>query len=400
MRPDGAERSYAHPVLYVGLTGGVGAGKSTVARRLAADGAVVVDADALAREVVAPGTPGLAAVAAAFGAGVLAPDASLDRAALGAVVFADAGRRAQLEAITHPLIAARTAEVVAAAVARDPAVVLVHDIPLLVELGRGDRYHLVVVVHAPAEQRVRRLVTERGMAEDDARRRVAAQADDDARRAAADVWLDNAGAPDDLLGAVDQLWAHRLVPFEGDLRLGRRAARPSRPVLVPPDPGWAAAGERLVARVRRAAGERALDVQHTGSTAVPGLAARDTIDLQVVVADLPTALEVAADLSGAGLVAEAGQRFDDPAQQRGARVAEGLAVNADPGRTVDCHVRDAADPEAAEVLALRAALRADPAARDAYAALERDLEARHADIDGHAAAKAPFIAAVLRDVRP
>ncbi len=383
-------------MLLVGLTGGVGAGKSTVARRLAALGAVVVDADALAREVVAPGTEGLAAVAAEFGRGVLAPDGALDRAALAAVVFADPGRRRALEAITHPRIAARTQELVAVAAARDPTAVVVHDVPLLVELGRGDRYHLVVVVHAPEEERVRRLVAERGTAEGDARARVAAQADDAARRAAADVVLDNIRGADELLAAVDVLWRERLVPFEANLRAGRRAPRPTRPVLVPPDDGWAAAGERLVARVRREAGTRALDVQHTGSTAVPGLPAKDTIDLQVVVADLPTALEVAADLRGAGLVAEAGEWWDDPAAARGPRLRKGFAANADPGRTVNCHVRDAGNPEAAEVLAFRDALRADPAARDAYAALKRELAARYDDIDAYAAAKTPFIAEVLR----
>lgn len=379
-------------MLRVGLTGGVGAGKSTVARRLAALGAVVVDADVLAREVVAPGSEGLAAVVEEFGPGVLGPDGALDRAALASVVFGNADRRRALEAVTHPRIAARTAELFAAAPAD---AVVVHDIPLLVELRRGDAYHLVVVVGADAEVRVQRLVRERGMADADARRRVAAQAGDDERRAAADAWLDNSAGSDDLLAQVDALWRDRLVPFEANLRAGRRAPRPTAPEIVPADPGWAAAGERLVARVRRAAGDRALDVQHTGSTAVPGLDAKDTIDLQVVTTDLPGALALAADLRGAGLVAEEGEWWDDPAQERGPRLRKGFAANADPGRRVDCHVRDAANPEVAEVLAFRDALRADPAERAAYAALKRDLAARRADVDACAAARTPFIAAVL-----
>jgi dephospho-CoA kinase len=390
-------------VLLVGLTGGVGAGKSTAARRLAALGAVVVDADAVAREVVAPGTPGLAAVAAEFGGSVLAPDGSLDRAALGRLVFAEPARRRALEAVTHPRIGARTEELVAAAAAADPAAVVVHDIPLLVELGRGDRYHLVAVVHAPAEERVRRLVAERGMAEDDARARVAAQADDAARRAAADAWLDNAGpsrdgGPAGLLAAVDALWHGRLAPFEAHLRAARRAPRPPRPVLVPPDPAWAAAGARLVARVRRAAGRRALDVQHTGSTAVPGLPAKDVVDLQVVAADLDAAVALAADLTAAGLVAQAGQWWDQPVSG-GGRLPKGFAASADPGRAVNCHVRSAASPVVAEVLRFRDRLRADAADRAAYAALKQRLAAEHHDVDAYAAAKAPFITEVLARAR-
>ena len=148
-------------MLRTGLTGGTGSGKSTVAHRLGERGAFVVDADVLAREVVAPGSEGLAAVVQEFGPEVLAPDGALDRTALAAVVFGDDGRRRALEAITHPLIAHRTGELVAAA--PDDAV-LVHDVPLLVEKRMGAGYHLVVVVDAPVEDRVRRLVG-RGMPE-------------------------------------------------------------------------------------------------------------------------------------------------------------------------------------------------------------------------------------------
>ena len=149
----------------------------------------------------------------------------LDRAALGAVVFADDRARRDLEAITHPLIAARTAELVAGA---PSDAVVVHDVPLLVEKHLGPTYHLVVVVGADARTRVERLVLSRGMAEADARARVAAQADDDQRRAAADVWLDNEGSPEALEAAVDRLWHERLVPFERNVRDGRRSRRPEQ----------------------------------------------------------------------------------------------------------------------------------------------------------------------------
>jgi dephospho-CoA kinase len=191
----------------VGLTGGAGAGKSTVAARLRELGAVVIDADALAREELEPGSDGLAEVVKAFGDGVLHPDGSLDRAALAAVVFADPERRRRLEAITHPRIAGRTSELLADAPAD---AVVVHDIPLLVEKAMAPAYDLVVVVDAPEEERVRRLVR-RGLPEDDARARIAAQATRADRKAVADVWLENNGSADELRAAVDALWKDRLA---------------------------------------------------------------------------------------------------------------------------------------------------------------------------------------------
>jgi dephospho-CoA kinase len=193
-------------VLRVGLTGGAGAGKSTVAALLRELGAVVIDADALAREVLEPGSEGLREVVAAFGNGVLRADGALDRAALATVVFADPAQRRRLEAISHPRIAARTAELLAAA---PEDAVVVHDVPLLVEKGMAPAYDLVVVVDAPVEQRVARLV-DRGLTEADARARIEAQATTAERRAVADVWLDNTGSPDELRAAVHELWRGRL----------------------------------------------------------------------------------------------------------------------------------------------------------------------------------------------
>jgi dephospho-CoA kinase len=207
-------------VLRVGLTGGIGAGKSTVAQGLARLGAVVVDADQLARRAVEPGSAGLGAVVEAFGPGVLAADGSLDRPALGRLVFSDEAARERLNATLHPRIAELTAREVAAA---PHDAVVVHDVPLLVENGLGPNYHLVLVVTAPVDERVRRLNADRGMAEDEARARIAAQADDAARVAAADVLLDNSGPPDAVVAAVERLWHERLVPYEENLRLGRCA---------------------------------------------------------------------------------------------------------------------------------------------------------------------------------
>lgn len=186
----------------IGLTGGVGSGKSTVAALLAAKGALVIDADALAREVVAPGSEGLADIVAAFGTDVLADDGSLDRPALAEIVFGDESARAQLNAITHPRIAARTVELMAAAEAGQ---VIVHDVPLLVENNLAPAYDLVVVVEADPRVRLERLAA-RGMPAPEAKRRMETQASDADRRAVADVVIDNSGSREALESAVDDLW--------------------------------------------------------------------------------------------------------------------------------------------------------------------------------------------------
>ena len=186
----------------VGLTGGVASGKSTVAALLRELGAVVVDSDVLAREVVEPGTPGLAAVVEAFGPGVLTADGALDRPALGAVVFGDEAARRRLEAILHPLIRARAAELEAAA---PEGTVVVHDIPLLVETGQADRFDAVLVVDVPVETQVERMVRDRGMSREDALARVAAQADRDQRLAAATHVVDNTGTREDLRDRVTEV---------------------------------------------------------------------------------------------------------------------------------------------------------------------------------------------------
>ncbi|RBY89005.1 dephospho-CoA kinase [Blastococcus sp. TBT05-19] len=198
-------------MLTIGLTGGIGSGKSTVSTLLAARGATVVDADRIAREVLEPGTPGLAAVVTEFGAGVLSPDGALDRAALAAIVFADADARARLDAIVHPLVRQRSRELVAAV---PPDAVVVNDVPLLVETGQAGSYDLVLVVEADPETRVARLI-DRGLTEADARARIAAQASDEQRRAAADVVLDNSGTPDQLAEQVQRFWAERVAPKAG-----------------------------------------------------------------------------------------------------------------------------------------------------------------------------------------
>lgn len=191
-------------VLRVGLTGGIASGKSAVASRLAQLGAAVVDHDLLAREAVEPGSKGLRAVVAAFG-DVVDALGHLDRAALGARVFNDPAARQTLNGIIHPIVTAAAARAESAAV-DGGHVVVVHDIPLLVETGQAGHFDVLVVVDAPAEQRVARLVTERGLTPEQAWARLAAQADDDERLEAADVVLDGTGSLDALDAQVDALW--------------------------------------------------------------------------------------------------------------------------------------------------------------------------------------------------
>jgi dephospho-CoA kinase len=191
-------------VLRVGLTGGIGAGKSAVSSRLAARGAVVIDSDVLAREVVARGTDGLAEVVGAFGPGVLTADGDLDRPALGKIVFGDETARRKLEAIIHPLVRLRAAEIEAGAAAD---AIVVHDIPLLVETGQADRFDLVLVVDVPVEVQVQRLTAQRGMTDEEAKQRIASQASRDDRLAVADVVVGNSGSLADLDRRLDEVWA-------------------------------------------------------------------------------------------------------------------------------------------------------------------------------------------------
>lgn len=203
-------------MLTVGLTGGIGSGKSEVSRLLAARGAVVIDADEIAREVVEPGTPGLAELVVVFGSDMLLPDGSLDRAAMGRLVFADAAARDRLNAIVHPRVAERAAEIMAAA---PSDAVVVYDVPLLVENSLQSSYDLVVVVDADTDTQVARLADGRGMSADEAHARIAAQASREQRLRVADVVLDNSGSLGDLEQKVAALWE----------RLRARTAGPGEP---------------------------------------------------------------------------------------------------------------------------------------------------------------------------
>lgn len=190
--------------MHIGLTGGIGSGKSAVAELLREHGAVIIDSDVLAREVVGPGTPGLAAVVERFGEGVLRPDGTLDRVALGTLVFNDAEARRDLEAIIHPAVRARAAALAAAA---PPGSVVVQMIPLLVETGQQQDFDLVVVVDVDPALQLHRIRSRDGLSEPAALARIRAQAEREERLAAADVVLPNNGSLADLAGVVDRFWA-------------------------------------------------------------------------------------------------------------------------------------------------------------------------------------------------
>ncbi|WP_158851993.1 dephospho-CoA kinase [Saccharothrix deserti] len=381
-------------MLRVGLSGGIGSGKSTVAGRLAEHGAVVVDADRLAREVVEPGTDGLREIVEAFGPDVLHADGALNRPALAAKVFGDPEALATLNGITHPKIAARTRELIAAA---PEDAIIVHDVPLLVENDMAPLYHLVLIVHADLDQRLTRL-RDRGVAEEDARKRIAAQADDERRRAVADVWLDNSGTPDLVLAQVDALWADRLVRYESNIRLRRYASGP--PIVVPYDETWPVQAERVAARIRLVAGGRT--VEHIGSTSVPGLAAKDVLDFQLGVKSLDEAEELedalaAAGFPGIGISEDTVRHEGDAPELWHKRVHAG----ADPGRRVNLHVRVEGGPGWNWAMRFRDWLRADEGARKEYEAVKLELSEKHkGDADGFAygESKEPWMAAATARV--
>lgn len=366
---------------------------------LAQLGGVLVDADVIAREVVKPGTTGLELLVEAFGNEILDDDGALDRPALAATAFGDDGSRAKLNSILHPLIGSRTAELIENA---PSDAVVIQDIPLLVENKMGSYFQLVAVVYADAEERISRLVGQRKMSEEDARARIAAQASDDERRAAADVWLDNSGAPGDLDSVVRALWFDRLVPFEQNIRDNVSVAAP--PMPVPADPEWSVQAQRLIGRIEAACGSVALRTDHIGSTAVPHLSAVDAIDVQITVAGLEAAdaIEESLRLIGFPRVAHVTSDYPKPAYGVGGEAdpavwAKRLHRGADPGRPADVHIRVDGWPGQQFALVFRDWLRADPAAAAEYEGIKRsaaEIAERHDTLVEQSAvydeAKAPW----------
>ena len=380
----------------MGLTGGIGAGKSTVSATFAACGAIIVDGDVISREVVAVGTEGLAALVDEFGSHILLPGGALDRPALAAIAFRDDDKRRALNGIVHPLVGRRRSELIAAAA--DDAVI-VEDIPLLVESGMAPLFPLVVVVHADIDVRLKRLIEVRGMAEADARARISAQATEAQRRLVADIWLDNAGTEGELVERVRELWHQRIEPFSHNLATRSRVKAPLR--LVAADPTWPDQARRILARLNTACGHRALRIDHIGSTAVPGLDAKDVIDIQITVASLDIADELADHLLGAGYpraqaittdVAKADGRSTDVAfdHTKDNRLwHKRFHASADPGRPTNIHIRVAGWPNQQFALLFLDWLSANPGVKADYLATKR-IAAEHHDIDLYVEAKEPW----------
>ncbi|PQP44549.1 dephospho-CoA kinase [Mycolicibacterium austroafricanum] len=383
-------------MLRIGLTGGIGAGKSTVSATFSDLGGIVIDGDVIAREVVEPGTPGLASLVDAFGEAILLPDGALNRPALAAIAFSDEEKRATLNGIVHPLVAHRRSELIDAA---DEEAVIVEDIPLLVESQMAPMFPLVVIVHADEEVRVKRLIEYRHFTEEDARARIAAQAGEEQRRAVADVWLDNSGSAGELVEKARALWHERIQPFARNLEAGTPAKSEVR--LVPSDPSWPAQAQRILARLRTACGHRASRIDHIGSTAVPGLDAKDVIDVQVTVASLEVADGLADALLGAGYVrtpVTTDISKPDPRSTVAEFDHEGgdgwlkrLYCSADPGRPTNVHVRVDGRPGQQFALLFVAWLNANPAVRAEYLDVKRRVAAQeHAMTGAYAEAKEPW----------
>lgn len=380
-------------MLRIGLTGGIGSGKSTASRRLAEFGAVIVDADVIAREVVEPGEPALARIRERFGDGVFSADGSLDRPELGRVVFGDPQALVALESITHPAIWTRTAQRFDEAVAVGVRVG-VHDMPLLVEKRMAPEYHLVIVVDTDEEVRVRRIVDNRETPEAEARSRIAAQASDAERRAVADVILDNNGTPEELIASVDRLWQERLAPFADNLAALEPVRAPQDLVLAEPDPAWAGVAARETARLRHRLADLAVTVDHIGSTSVPMLA-KPILDLQVGVTSLETADEAAFVVAmGEGGWPRIGEITADHPRGGATDWPKRYHLGTDPATPIHLHVREVGSAGWRWALLCRDWLRADPQARDAYRREKERLATTGIRRDAYAEAKEPWFDAV------
>lgn len=352
-------------MIRIGLTGGIGAGKSTVSAAFSECGGIIVDGDVIAREVVEPGTEGLAALVDAFGRDILLPDGALNRPALAAKAFVDDEKRQLLNGIVHPLVARRREEIIAAV--SDEAVV-VEDIPLLVETGLAPMFPLVVVVHADEETRVERLI-KRGMGEKDARARIAAQASEEQRRAIADVLIDNSGSQGELVEHARDIWYQRVLPLAHNIRTRETVRNPAG--LVRYDPVWAVDARRIVNRVKMACGARALRVDHIGSTAIEGMDAKDVIDVQVTVESLGVADELVDALTDVGYPRIEHITSDVPHEGDPAQWRKRIHGAADPGRPANIHIRVEGWPNQRFALLFVDWLKANPGVREDYLAAKR-----------------------------
>lgn len=382
-------------MLKIGLTGGIGAGKSTVSEILAAHGAAIIDADKISREVVAPGEPLLDDLAKRFGEVIIGADGGLDRAQLAAAAFADEESTAALNALMHPAIRDRT---IAHFARHSDAEVVVHDVPLLVENAMTPAYHLNLLVDVPAELRLERLMSARGMARDDAESRIARQASDEDRYAVCDVIIDNADSVAATQDRVAHLVHDRILPFATNLEAQRRAERGPAELVEPVGQDWPLQARLIIAKLHHGIGDH-FRIDHIGSTAVPDLAAKDVIDLQLLVPDLDTAHELSDQLADLGYPGK--DAVDNLGE--GQLEAKRFHANTDPGRAVNLHVRTTDSVGAVCARDFVELLRTDAVERERYAQLKRTLAHDHAgdaQSHGYAEAKEPYFLAMRRQLVP
>lgn len=369
-------------MLLIGVTGGIGSGKSTFATMLADHGAVRIDADQLARDAVAPGTVGLAEVVAHFGPGVIR-DGALDRSALAAIVFSDPSALEILERITHPQVR-RLFEIKIAALPPDS--IVVHEVPLLAEKSLEAQYHLVIGVACSESIRVDRLLL-RGLDRDEIDRRMRNQFGDAERNRHCDVVIDNGGDVTDLAASVESAWL-RISTFAGNINAARPARRDQSLTLVDHDASWPEQAQRLIRRLHRHLGT--LPIAHVGSTAVPGLIAKDVIDLQVSVADLADVEDEAFLAAGFAPHPSIDRDAPRPSEPDPEQWRKRLFGSCDPGRPVNIHVRPIGSVGERYALLFTAWMRGDAQARADYAKLKSTLSASLTTTSDYAQAKEPW----------
>jgi dephospho-CoA kinase len=365
-------------MLRVGVTGGIGSGKSALSALLAQLGAHVIDADQLAREIVAPGTAGLAELVDRFGSHLLV-DGVLDRAGLASIVFSDPKALADLEAITHPRIRARFEELASQC---GQEAIVVHEVPLLAERSLGAQYQLVIGVESTDERRRERLMA-RGMTADEIIRRQAQQFSDEQRRPHCDVIIDNNRDLSVLKVEVERLWQLRIKPFELNVREGLAAIRSEELKLVDHRPEWKEIAARVIARLSTQLGS-AYSFEHIGSTSVPGLIAKDVVDIQVSVAALDAVDDAGFLRAGfaphPSIIGDEPRPSDpDPAHWR-----KRYFQSCDPECAVNIHVRVAGSPGERFARDFAAWLRADTDSRNEYADLKRSISSTVSTVSEYA----------------
>lgn len=377
-------------MLQVAVTGGIGSGKSTVVAAFAGLGAFVVDADQLAREVVAPGTPGLRSIVDRFGKEILDGEA-LDRAGLARIVFADRSALHDLEQITHPLIRQRYEEIVSEAPSDS---IIIHEVPLLVEKDLARQYQLTINVETLLDVRRARL-EQRGLTPSDIDARLGLQVSDEERRSRCDVTMTNNEEPSSLQNKLHDLWRNRIKPFGENLALNRLAPRQARAEILPYQSEWPNAAARLIERLEYQLPDA--HIAHVGSTSVPGLGAKDVIDIQVSVSELNDRYDD--PMRRAGFVLNPDVNRDVPRPSAAEEVwAKRFYQSCDPARPANVHMRVFGSPGERYALLFPQWLRAHAEAARDYEEFKRELAMGTASTGEYAEAKEGWFSAAEADL--